>query len=110
MEEFMVANLIVPQYNNYMQTTTIHQESWLKVQQKGTVALPQKWREEMGIVPGDRIRAKKIGDRLVLEITSTKSLAPYRVYTDDEIEVFLQEDVLPSSLANKVERRFASIF
>ena len=76
------------------QIATIDQE-WLKVLGKGMVTLPKKWREEMGINEGDIIKAKKEGNKVVIETQNAK-LAPYRVYSDKEIAQFLKDDSLSS--------------
>ena len=79
------------------------QEEWLEVLAQGMVVLPKKWRDELGIEPGDNIKAKKQGNRVVIEVQKDK-LAPYRIYTDKEIDKFLQEDKLPAKFARKVKR------
>lgn len=85
------------------QTSMTGQEEWLKVLGKGMVTLPKKWREEMGITPGDIIKAKKEGNKVVIETQQNESV-PYRVYTDAEIAAFLKEDKLPKALTRKVEK------
>lgn len=84
-----------------------NQQEWLKILGKGMVTIPKKWREEMGITSGDIVKARKEGNRVVIEPQQT-NLAPYRVYTDSEIESFLMEDVLPESFAKKVKDNLAS--
>lgn len=85
------------------QTSITTQEEWLKVLGKGMVTLPKKWREEMGITAGDIVKAKKEGNKVVIETQQNESV-PYRVYTDAEIATFLKEDKLPKALTRKVER------
>jgi AbrB family looped-hinge helix DNA binding protein len=70
-----------------------NQEEWLKILGKGMVTLPKKWRDEMGISSGDIVKAKKDGNRVVIEPQKSK-LAPYRLYSDSEIDQFAKEDVL----------------
>lgn len=70
-----------------------NQEEWLKILGKGMVTLPKKWRDEMGISSGDIVKAKKEGNRVVIEPQKRK--VPYRVYNDREIDQFLKEDKLP---------------
>ena len=67
------------------------QETWLKVLGKGMVTLPKKWREDMGVATGDVIKAKKEGNKVVIEAQQTES-APYRIYNDAEINEFLRTD------------------
>lgn len=69
------------------------QQEWLKILGKGMVTLPKKWRDELGISSGDIVRAKKEGNRVVIEPQKRK--VPYRVYSDSEIDQFLKEDRLP---------------
>ena len=80
-----------------------NREEWLKVLGKGMVTIPKRWREELGFREGDIVKAKKEGMRVVIEPQQSK-LAPYRVYSDAEIDAFLKEDKLPQSLAKKVQQ------
>lgn len=78
------------------------QETWLKVLGKGMVTLPKKWREDLGVATGDVIKAKKEGNKVVIEALQTERV-PYRIYTDAEIDQFLKEDRLPKRLAQKLK-------
>lgn len=89
------------------QSTTSSQEEWLKVLTKGMVTIPKKWREELGIVSGDIVKAKKEGNRVVIEPRQGNRV-PYRVYTDREIDEFVREDALPKALAQKVRSDITS--
>ncbi len=80
-----------------------NQEEWLKVLGKGMVTIPKQWRDELGLEEGDIVKAKKEGNKVVIE-PQQSSLAPYRVYSTAEIDTFLKEDVLPKSLLEKVEK------
>lgn len=84
------------------QTLNTNQE-WLKVLGKGMVTIPKQWREELGLQEGDIVRAKKEGNRLVIE-PQQGNLAPYRVYSRSEIDAFLKEDAVPQELLEKVEK------
>ena len=88
------------------QTTTNTNQEWLKVLGKGMVTIPKQWRQELGIEEGDIIKAKKEGKRLVIE-PQQENFAPYRVYSDEEIDAFVKEDKLSSSLANKIQKNLA---
>ena len=79
------------------------QEEWLKVLGKGMVTLPKQWRDELGIVSGDIVKARKRGNMVVIEPQQSKS-APYRVYSDSEIEEFFKTDAVPTSLVQKVQK------
>lgn len=83
------------------------QEEWLKVLGKGLVTIPKKWRDEMGIESGGVVKAKKEGNRVVIESPIYKKI-PYRVYTAAEINEFLKEDKLPQDLATKVQQHLST--
>lgn len=87
--------------------TNNNQQEWLKVLGKGMVTLPKKWREELGILSGDIVKAKKEGDKVVIEPQLRR--VPYRVYSDSEIDQFLKEDRLPVALAQKVKKHLSSL-
>lgn len=70
-----------------------NQEEWLKILGKGMVTLPKKWRDELGISSGDIVKAKKEGNKVVIE-SQKSNLASYRVYSDSEIDEFLEDDKL----------------
>lgn len=85
-----------------------NQEEWLKVLGKGMVTLPKRWRDEMGIENGDVVKAKKEGNKVIIEVQpQTFVTAPYRVFSDAEIDEFLEEDKLPEDLATKVQKKLA---
>jgi AbrB family looped-hinge helix DNA binding protein len=83
------------------------QEAWLKVLGKGMVTLPKRWRDELGIENGTLVKAKKEGNKVIIEAQPGK-LAPYRVYTDAEIDEFLKEDELSEALFQKVQNKLSA--
>ena len=84
-----------------------NQEQWLKVLGKGMVTLPKKWRQELGIENGDIVKAKKEGNRVVIEAQPpAKQTAPYRIYSDAEINQFLEDDKLQEELAQNLRAKF----
>ena len=89
------------------QTVSNTSQEWLKVLGKGMVTIPKQWREELGLREGDVVRAKKEGNRLVIE-SQQANLAPYRVYSDAEIDEFLEEDKLPRFLIKQVKKDLAA--
>ena len=89
------------------QSSTPVDQEWLKVLGKGMITLPKKWRDEMGINQGDVVKAKKEGNRVLIEPKLGKP-APYRVYTKDEIETFLREDKVPKTLIAKAQKDLSS--
>ena len=86
------------------QITTRSQEEWLKVLGKGMVTLPKRWRDELGIDSGDMVKAKKEGNKVIIEAARVGQTVPYRVYSKDEIEEFLKEDQIPQELAQKARQ------
>lgn len=89
-------------------TTNIAQEQWLKVLGKGMVTLPKKWRDEMRVQNGDILKAKKQGNKVIIE--SAQSIkTPYRVYTKAEIDKFLKEDAISQKLAQKVRQNLSNL-
>ena len=88
------------------QSSDIQQE-WLKILGKGMVTLPKKWRDELGIENGDIVKAKKEGNKVIIEGLKKKT-AHFRVYSKAEIDEFLKEDILPESLSKKVNKYLSS--
>jgi AbrB family looped-hinge helix DNA binding protein len=87
-----------------------NQEEWLKVLGKGMVTLPKKWRDELGIVNGDIVKAKKEGNKVVIEAKSQIiPTAPYRVYSTDEINKFLEDDKLSKELTKKAQKKLSAL-
>lgn len=84
------------------QTLSNTNQEWLKVLGKGMVTIPKQWREELGLQEGDIVRAKKEGNRLVIE-PQKENLAPYRVYSNAEVKALLEEDKLPQDFYQKVK-------
>lgn len=66
------------------------QEQWIKILDKGMLTLPKKWREDLNLSKGKLVKARKKGKTVILEPQENE--APYRLYTDTEIEEFLKED------------------
>jgi len=67
-------------------------EAWLKILGKGMVTLPKKWRTELNINIGSLVRIRKDGDSLIIEPLDKP--APYRLFSQSELEHFLDEDQL----------------
>ncbi len=65
-------------------TTNSIQEAWLRVLGKGMVTLPKRWRDELGIENGTLVKAKKEGNKVIIEAQPRK-LAPYRVYMVNKV-------------------------
>lgn len=89
------------------QTSLNPNQEWLKVLGKGMVTIPKRWRDDLGIEEGAVVKAKKEGNKVVIETRQDDSV-PYRVYTDTEIDEFLKEDQLPEAFTKKVRKHLAS--
>jgi bifunctional DNA-binding transcriptional regulator/antitoxin component of YhaV-PrlF toxin-antitoxin module len=72
------------------------------------VTLPKKWRDELGIENGSLVKARKEGNKLIIEVQPRK-LAPYRVYSDAEIDEFLKEDQLSEALFQKIQNKLSEL-
>lgn len=84
-------------------------EEWLKVLGKGMITLPKKWRDDMGIESGDVVKAKKQGDKVIIQAPKQQvKKSPYRVYSDLEIDQLLKEDIISKNLANKIKKNLST--
>lgn len=83
------------------------QEEYLRILGKGMITIPKEWRDELGLTEGEIVKAQKIGNKMVIE--SEIERVPYRIFSNEEIEQWLEEDRLPSALAKKVERKLKSL-
>lgn len=79
-----------------------NQEEWVKILGKGMVTIPKAWRDDLGLEEGEVIKAKKVGNKVILE---TQIPAPYRIFSDEEIKEWLKEDQLPTKLSSKVDEK-----
>lgn len=70
---------------------TTSQDEWIRILGKGMVTIPKKWRDDLGFIEGDMIKAKKRGKTVILSSIKTQSV-PYRIYSNDEIKTFLADD------------------
>lgn len=84
------------------QTAVNTNQEWLKVLGKGMVTIPKQWRDELGIEAGAVVKAKKEGNKVVIEAHSAPAV-PYRVYSNAEINEFLKEDTVPDTLVQGVK-------
>lgn len=83
--------------------TKSNQEELLRILTKGMVTIPKSWRTALGFKEGERIRAIKKDCQIILE--SIEQKAPYRIYTQQELNQFIKDDSLPSVLRKKVEKK-----
>ncbi len=82
-----------------------NQEEWVRILGKGMVTIPKTWRDELGLEEGEIIKAKKAGNKVILE---AQTPAPYRIFSDEEIKKWLKEDQLPAKLFSKVDEKIKS--
>ncbi|MBI3103512.1 AbrB/MazE/SpoVT family DNA-binding domain-containing protein [Candidatus Daviesbacteria bacterium] len=68
-----------------------YQEEIVKIQPKGLVTIPKKFRNELGFAENSLVRIKEEKGRLVMEAVRTLSY-PVRSYTDSEIDQFFELD------------------
>ncbi len=89
------------------QAATKFSQEWLKILDKGMVTIPKRWRQDLGLEKGEVVRAQKVGNKVIIETQNMN--APYRIYTDREIETFLREDKMPQSLSKKISQKLRAI-
>lgn len=63
----------------------------IKIQPKGVITIPKKFRDSLGIADNDIIRIKNDRGKITIEPVRTLPY-PVRSYTDKEIEEFLELD------------------
>ena len=87
------------QLTQTQQKETTKQEELLRILTKGMVTIPKQWRDALGIKEGGWIRARNEGGAIILDPLTKE--APYRIYTQEEIDEFLRDDALPPSVSKK---------
>lgn len=83
----------------------IPKKELLRVLSKGMITIPKAWRDELGFKKGKRILAQKRAFQIILQ--PLEQAAPYRIYTQKEIEQFIKSDTLPAGLRAKVKKKFS---
>lgn len=79
------------------------QEEYLRILGKGMVTIPKAWRDELGLNEGTIVKAQRIGNKMIIE--SGKESVPYRIFSNEDIEAWLNEDRLPKALARKIDNK-----
>ena len=69
----------------------IIQEEIVKIQPKGLITIPKRFRQALGFEENNLVRLKGDKGRLIMEPVRTLSY-PVRSYTADEIDQFLKLD------------------
>ncbi|HWS84868.1 MAG TPA: AbrB/MazE/SpoVT family DNA-binding domain-containing protein [Ktedonobacteraceae bacterium] len=85
------------------------QEARLKVLGEGIIALPKGWKDELGIEDGTVVKARKEGRKVIIEAQPIKPVL-HRVYSDEEIDEFLEEDKIPEELAQGVQNKLSALY
>lgn len=80
-------------------------EDIIKIQPKGLITIPKKFREEIGLDENSLARVKKEGRRLIIEPVTVISY-PLREYSKEEIEQFIKDDRLSPKLLKKLSKLF----
>lgn len=91
-----------------MNQVTVTNQQWLRVLGKGMITLPKKWRQDLGIAEGDIIKARKFGKQVVIE-TANSTAAPYRIFSDAQIDEFVGNDRLSSEFRTKMDKKISSL-
>lgn len=81
------------------------QEEIVKMQPKGLLTIPKRFREELGFAEDGLARISKDGRKLVIEPVSVIGY-PIRTYSKSEIRQFIKDDRLSPQLAKKVKKLF----
>ena len=67
------------------------QEEIVKIQNKGLITIPKKYRDDLGLKKNSFARLRKIKGRIILEPVRTLPY-PVRSYKNSEIQEFLELD------------------
>jgi AbrB family looped-hinge helix DNA binding protein len=84
-----------------MQIQSKPQETWIKVLSKGIITIPKEFREQLGLEEGDVARAKVVGDSLVIQSRKTAEYEDYRIFTKEQVDEMVKEDILAEPLATQ---------
>lgn len=82
-----------------------NQEEWVRILGKGMITIPKSWRDELGLIEGEVVKAKKVGNKVIIE---SGEPAPYRIFSDVEIKKWLKEDQLSSKLKARINEKIKS--
>lgn len=84
-------------------------QTLIRVQSKGLITLPKKIRDELNLSENSHLKISIQNGKVVLDPLQVRSF-PIRIYTDEEIEQFLEDDKLDPKLAKKLEQKFGKGF
>ena len=91
------SNAEILYYGNMQQSVS---DELIKIQPKGVITIPKKFRESLGLSDNDIIRMKKDKGKITIEPVRTLPY-PVRSYTDQEIKEFLELDRSESATLKK---------
>ncbi len=91
-----------------MRRVNVVDTNWLRVLGKGMITIPKSWREEFGIREGEVVLAEKTKNGILIEPIKRKR-APYRVYSQKELEEFLKEDELSEKVLQEVDEKLKAL-
>ena len=86
--------------NLYMTSLQIDVEEIVRLQQKGLITIPKKFRIQLNIAENDLLRLKNEKGRIVLEPVRTLPY-PVRSYTMQEINEFIALDARETKVLKK---------
>ncbi len=84
------------------------QTVWLPVSKEDMITLPKEWKDRLGIENGTLVKAILEDNRIIIEAQPIKP-APHRVYTDEEIDEFLEEDRIPEELFQEMQSKLSAL-
>lgn len=87
-------------------TNEVPQE-YLRILGKGMVTIPKEWRDELGLEEGKIVKAEKVGNKVIIEVSEEK--APYRTFSDTEIEQWLEADKLTKKLSREIDLKLKEL-
>jgi len=82
------------------------QEEWVRVLNNGLITIPKSWRTQTGIKEKDIIKAKLIDNKIILEPVQSHEV---RIFTDNEIQQWIEDDKLPKELADETNEFWSDI-
>lgn len=80
---------------NQAQNITIfpqEKEEWLRVLGKGMITIPKEWRDEFGMETGKFVKVFKNQEGITIK--PIVKMAPYRIYSKQELKKFVEEDMI----------------
>lgn len=70
---------------------------------RGQITIPAKIRESLGIEEGQPLIIEYDGEKLILK---KAMVLPVRIYTDEEVKTYIQEDELKEGEKDEIKKRW----